>query len=317
MLNIVAGANVELIVAPGSELLGHISSLVNDSWWEVQIQLLIVSSSILKVLPSSSTYTRPIYSIIDRIFTEASHLNVKKIGLSYLGKVSIEHSCLIPRYLKVLLSLDKLSQQSLLNSGGSSDRVLPLTGTNGSKYFINCLASEWNGASIALELGTEVKKMGMDHLEPEHLNIILAAVTQNDGTPDPNIEQRIDQWILAFSSLQDYIFVALCDPVCVDVVSRALIILISCGSLGQLILKNKRLLGSLELIFPGGASSGDSLCQEKCFSFYNDVLQMNSGGYREIITKLISDFAAKYPERINKFAILGKLVHLIGGLKGK
>ena len=57
------------------------------------------------------------------------------------------------------------------------------------------------------------------------------------------LEGKLEEWSNAFASLQDYIFVALCDPICAELAANTLKILIAHTSLGNSILKNKRLVG--------------------------------------------------------------------------
>jgi hypothetical protein len=161
MLHVVANVNVNLIVSPGSEILNHLNSLVSDSWWEVQAQLLIVSASILSVLPSGSSLANPIYSIISQVLNKESNVIIKKIGLSYLAKVVGVHSELSSVFVRSLLSLDKNSQISLIMGNFSSNlRLLSLRGHNGAKYYLNLLASEWDGVKVFVALGLEFRRLG-------------------------------------------------------------------------------------------------------------------------------------------------------------
>lgn len=86
-----------------------LSSLPANNWWEVKVQILHVSSTMLQVLVDDgkmykNDFAAPL-AIVDHEFQPDSHLIVRQMGLYYFASILKSLQELVPIYVDVLLSL--------------------------------------------------------------------------------------------------------------------------------------------------------------------------------------------------------------------
>ncbi len=312
MISVIVTVDVNLVVEPNGEILAHLKSLVSDTWWEIHAQLLVVSAAVLSELPVGSSLAVPIYEIVEECLTPASSVNIKNLGLSYLAKTVSTHPRLADCLSRVLMSMNADTQRLILEPQ-EAPISLPIVGSSGAKYYLAHLPSEWNGVVIAQALAGEIKAAVLENLEVEHLNVLLACMSPSLANVSAFTDDNQENWYSVFSDLQNYIYVALCDPTCTDLSANILRTLIFESNFGLEILDNKRLIGCLQLLFPSNATAGNNHCQEVFGAFYEDLFHMSleNDAFAEVVPRLILDFGAKFSDRVDMFPVLSNLVSMV------
>lgn len=135
------------------------------AWWEVKVQLIILSSSILNAVDLSEEDAGEKEAIIVSLdilhkeFTPKASLNIRKLGLSRIGVNLAAFQELVPLYVDVLFSMPTSMYPTLLsteddeNSGDSSvQEQLPLSGASGNRYNLAPLSSVWDSVGIARQI---------------------------------------------------------------------------------------------------------------------------------------------------------------------
>ncbi|CAE7335034.1 unnamed protein product [Symbiodinium sp. CCMP2456] len=222
---------------PVVALLQHFSALANDEWWEVQAQLLRLSAKLLGKLStergqavvgaeddgSASGASRleegaeasvdavieEILSIVSRLFVVSNSKNVLQVGLSALVHVLPDYPNLLPVFVAVLLGQTPALRQRLLQEPAEGDDKAGRTYVHGNftcTYEETCLPEIWPHLDIAKTLTMQLEASPPDHLETEHLEVLLASL------PFFFDEDEADEWFNIFEKVKKYVFTALVDP---------------------------------------------------------------------------------------------------------
>ena len=88
-------------------MMPQLERLARDAWWEVQAQLIVVCSKLLDELdPRGDEHAAArVVGVVFAVFTERASVNIRKVGLAYLGRRLGRFPDLAQRYVAVLLGL--------------------------------------------------------------------------------------------------------------------------------------------------------------------------------------------------------------------
>jgi len=246
----VAGLSILVTITGSSEehpqnvltLLSSFTELVHDSWWEVQAQLLLLTSQLLSYVAASHGGQIPkdldketddciesLLLIVNQIFgAPGTSKIVLQVGLSSLVKDLSLYPSLLPGYVNVLLRQPPGLRQRLLEAPKVAEdgtptsprRLAYVMGTSSRLYEECSICTHWPALEVARTLAETVNSGEAGQLanfEPEHLEVLTACL------PTPDIDLGPD-WLDVFDKIKLYIFIALVDPVlhsgATDVVRR-------------------------------------------------------------------------------------------------
>lgn len=205
-------------------------NLVHDSWWEVQAQLLLLTSQLLNYIAianggdvasitdeETNSHIKKLIEIVGRIFgVPGTSKIVLQVGLSSLvGSLSLFPS-LLPAYTSVLLKQPYHMRQRLLEPSAkaedgepTSPRRVAYVVTSPRLYEEVCICDHWPSLAIARTLADNVlgssQSEQLANFEPEHLEVLTACLPATDIDLDEN-------WLEVFEKIKIYIFTALVDP---------------------------------------------------------------------------------------------------------
>jgi len=195
-------------------LLPSFAELVHDDWWEVQAQLLLLASQLLGYVAargggSFGDTTRPasppddedpngedkekiiedLLLVVGRLFGPSTSKIVLQVGLCALVKNLHLYPSLLPAYLDVLLKQPLGLRQRVLHAPPSipgfqdeeekppeTRRLAYVMGTSSRTYEELNLTSHWPSLEIARTLAVQSEAAQLAHFEPEHLEVLLAAL---------------------------------------------------------------------------------------------------------------------------------------------
>eukprot|EP00002_Diphylleia_rotans_P007921 TRINITY_DN1757_c0_g1_i8.p1 TRINITY_DN1757_c0_g1~~TRINITY_DN1757_c0_g1_i8.p1 ORF type:complete len:675 (-),score=103.14 TRINITY_DN1757_c0_g1_i8:762-2786(-) len=92
----------------------RLSALAQDPWWEIQSQVLIIGTKLLRGVNSGSAQCYKIYSVLHSILNDECSPLVQKIGLIYLTPILEFHPDLYKIYLLTLIMAPEHLRQELL-----------------------------------------------------------------------------------------------------------------------------------------------------------------------------------------------------------
>jgi hypothetical protein len=153
-------------------------------------------------------------SIVNRIFGVPSTSKiVLQVGLCALVRNLRDYPALLPQYLTVLLRQPPGFRQRLLQPREKADdgtmpqpRRLAYVMSTSSRLYEECSVCDlWPALDVASTLANHAEAAQLEHFEPEHIEVLTAALPD----PDMNID---DDWLANFERLKNYIFIALVDP---------------------------------------------------------------------------------------------------------
>ena len=295
--------------APGMvlEMMARLTVMAaEETWWEVHAQLLVVAGTLLADLEADAAEAAElIEGVVGRVFTPSASLNIRKVGLQHLMRAVERHAALLlPRYTEVLCSLDASSRPFLLSTSADDAEELPVAGASGGKYRLAPLplGRAWPGLPIARQIAARIVAEQPEHMELGEIQGLLAAMTGGSEAEDADM----GAWVDVFQSVRDYIFVALCDGDCCDVALEVLRKLVAESPLGESVLAESTLLGSLRLLFPDGGSGaggqdeeerGDmGACQEQVKAFLEELWGQGQP-FAGAVEALLAQFEADHPEQ--------------------
>nr|CCA14251.1 conserved hypothetical protein [Albugo laibachii Nc14] len=152
-----------------------LSSLSAHNWWEVKVQMLRVSSTMLRLLVDSGNMCKNDFeaplATIDQEFRPESHLIVRQMGLYYFASILKSLQELVPIYVDVLLSLpealisalfgsprdDHHARNAIWESNNAHDAEgnrfqLVSVGYSGIQYSTGPLQPLWDSIAVAKQL---------------------------------------------------------------------------------------------------------------------------------------------------------------------
>lgn len=213
--------------------LPNFSELVHDQWWEVQAQLLLLTSNLLmhvsaaqaKANQAANADSPPpvpdeetveaLLLIVCRLFSQHSSSKiVLQVGLSALVRNLAQYPTLLPEYVSIFLQQPEGLRQRLLHGSLKEDTGAPLPpprrlayvmATSSRLYEECCIADHWNALDIARTLADHCEASNLAHFEAEHMEVLTACM------PEPGVDLS-EEWLAVFEKVKAYVFVALIDP---------------------------------------------------------------------------------------------------------
>jgi hypothetical protein len=230
----VAGLSILVTITASSDdhsqtvlsLLSSFEELVHDRWWEVQAQLLLLTSQLLLQLaesdgkaskpdgsPSDEEAVERLLLVVGRLLGSPSTSKiVLQVGLCTLVKNLRHYPSILPAYVVVLLRQPSGLRQRLLAGRARADEISSpprclayVMGTSSRLYKECCICDQWPALDVARTLADQGEALQLDHFEPEHLQVLAACL------PDPDQDLN-EEWLTVFEKVKAYIFVALVDP---------------------------------------------------------------------------------------------------------
>jgi len=215
-------------------LLPSFEGLVHDSWWEVQAQLLLLTSNLLahcanvqaaasKATSAESAPQAPdddtveaLLLIVSRLFgIEGTSKIVLQVGLSCLVRNLTQYPSLLPGYVSAFLRQPAGLRQRLLQGSVMKDdpgappppprRLAYVMATSSRLYEEWCVCDHWPSLDVARTLAEHCEAAQLAHFEPEHLEVLTSCL------PEPGVDLD-DEWLAVFEKVKAYVFVALIDP---------------------------------------------------------------------------------------------------------
>jgi hypothetical protein len=250
MLPTIIAQNPTLVI----NMLGRLEPMVEDSWWEVQAQLLQACAALLGRIDAVDGSAPRVYSIAESIMTKYfSSTNIQKIGLTCLAGCIGSHPTLCKAYVRCLMNLPHHFRLNLL---GPVEDVEPVNvlGNTAANYEIDSLPARWDSlkvAAAAVDIIFEGEEM-RGNLEKEHVAVIQAAVSSLSGEMDG---VSLAAWSDLFTSMKDYFYISLVDE---ELCEGAVAIFDSFLSFlpSQVVINTfPTLLSSLLMLYPDGPDS--------------------------------------------------------------
>lgn len=263
----VAGLSILVTITASSEehsqnvmsLLPSFEDLVADSWWEVQAQLLLLTSQLLTFVASSSgegvhpDTRQALLTIVDRIFRSSGTSKiVLQVGLSSLVRNLKDFPQLIKPYLSVLFRQptglrQRLLQEHMKEGEPTSPRRLAyVMGTSSRLYEECCICELWPALDVARALADQGEALRLEHYEPEHFEVLIACL------PPLDVDLS-EEWLAVFDKAKHYIFIALVDPLLhhrgAELVSRFWLCRPQTLALAALKSSEKTLLNTLKILY--------------------------------------------------------------------
>eukprot|EP00928_Gymnodinium_smaydae_P078197 TRINITY_DN6192_c0_g1_i1.p1 TRINITY_DN6192_c0_g1~~TRINITY_DN6192_c0_g1_i1.p1 ORF type:complete len:820 (-),score=210.67 TRINITY_DN6192_c0_g1_i1:86-2545(-) len=304
----VAGLSILVTVTASSEehsqnvlgLLPSFSELVHDDWWEVQAQLLLLTSQLLHYAHGArregeepSDQVRALLGMVGRLFGPGSSKIVLQVGLCALVRNLWLYPSLLPAYLEALLRQPHGLRQRLLRGAPRDDfagtqqpttrRLHYVMGTSSRTYEECCVTLHWPALDIARTLATQSDAAQLAHFEPEHLEVLLAAL------PEPDLDLE-EEWLAVFDKLKLFVLAALLDPVlhngAIDVVRRFWLCHPQSTALKAIEASKKTLLQTLRVMY-GDAQDQERIPEDKLLAFLADM--RDAGGAIHSMLQLVVD----------------------------
>lgn len=223
----VAGLAI-LVTVTGSEehsqaalaLLPSFTDLVYDTWWEVQAQLMLLTSQLLGYLANAEdtvenqAASETLLYVVNQLFANpATSKIVLQVGLCALVRSLRHFPALLPAYVAVLLRQPCGLRQRLLQGMPKPDdgslppprRLAYVMGTSSRLYEEVCICDLWPALEVAGTLAEQAGESQLEHFEPEHLEVLIACL------PEPDVDLG-EEWLTVFEKVKAYVFVALIDP---------------------------------------------------------------------------------------------------------
>jgi len=203
------------------------SDLVQDSWWEVQAQSVLLVSQLLASLVKPPSDASPaaheqheekadmLLKIMHQFFgLQGTSKIVLQVALCALAPSLGAYPSLLPEFVAALLKQPATLRQRLLEgmpkaddgSSPPSRRLAYVMGTSSRIYEECCVCHHWPALEVARAMARQIEAEHLEHFEPEHLEVLTACL------PEPGVDLD-DEWLSVFDKVKNYVFIALIDPV--------------------------------------------------------------------------------------------------------
>ncbi|CAD7927847.1 unnamed protein product [Amoebophrya sp. A120] len=209
-------------------LVPAMKNLAQDTWWEVQAQLLLLACHLLLNLVSASSSEasappRPpeteklLMHFVQSIFIPTNSRNVLQVGLANVVLLLVHPQFkeqLLPLYVRILVTQPAPLRQRLLADAEMSvnrlgmvvHRLNYVMGPASRAYDEVCLRQLWNGFDIASAFVDDVEASELDYFDAAHLELLLACIRDIDLTLGE------EDWAGLFERISMYVYVSLIDP---------------------------------------------------------------------------------------------------------
>ena len=228
-----AALSVLCLIAPYcpdeiSNLFARFQSMADeDTWWEVQAQLVVLASILLGMFPVTDERHEAPMKVLTKLFTTKTYIGVQKAGLSHLASVLKTHPSVLKVFVDVLLTVPEEDRLLLLSPPVTNEmmddeqavgeaemgkvgdlRLSSSHGNGGSGIPLYSLPLLWDGAGVAQQICNRILENQADNLEVEDAQVLASAVST------ANLDDNANAWVSIFEKMRDYLYVALCDVNC-------------------------------------------------------------------------------------------------------
>lgn len=307
------------------QLLLHISksSIIHETWWEVQVYLLnICSNAIIKLLDSNQKYLNEygvaIFEMILLVFHIDKTVAIKTYGISYLAPLTGYYSPFDKCYFEILCSLEFSSRQYLLGLNQEQRLQQPLEKESkshipqtqmrfklqsSSEFLpIEHINTSWNPMAIAMVLCHDIEEHNFDKLSMEQIQILHACIIsvtgsiQSKSIDELSNETPLDSWIDLFHNLKAYIYLSICDGNSSLSAISILSSFIFASKLRDEIFKDPLFISTLRLLY--NVQEGYNDCQYIMNMFLRDIFAIGNPFDKTIYNTLLQ-FEDSYPDEFN------------------
>lgn len=223
---IAPGTAYRIVVTNG---LSTMQGLVNDDWWEVKAQLVILAARLLRrctasaeedqgedpsVPPPTEDQVEALLGIVAQCFRPNLSKNVLQVGLSELAPCLSSYRSLIPNFVNILLAHPHPLRRRLLGLDENraevgARRLAYVMGTSSRLYEEAPITMTWPAVAVARCFAEHVSETSLNHFETEHMEVLTSCLPEGDFEPGT---EETQEWLWVYEKLKDYIFVALVDP---------------------------------------------------------------------------------------------------------
>lgn len=240
---------------------------------------------------------------------------VQRMFVSLIGPLLASYPELASTFVEAVVALPPDARERLLsiNRQGRPVQptydVLPLRGPSGHVYELEPVGRQLPYETVLSAVTSQVRDKGLQHLEIGHFQLALACVhsataaasssrdsnESKDGGDSPSPAAQLPAcFSQMISSLQDHVFVGLCDA---DCCAAALELLRHCVLRlpdGVSILSAPTLQGSLLLLHQPPTGVPDETSKGATASFLADIARRGPSAAR-VVADLISAWGGRYP----------------------
>jgi len=312
----VAGLSILVTITSSSDehsenvlaLLPNFQELVHDDWWEVQAQLLLLVSQLLSHVangprpfsdPESDSPTaredpaEQLLAIVGRLFGPGTSNFVLQVGLCALVRNLQQYPSLLPAYLDVLLKQPNWLRERILRFPAKLDdgSVAPpvrrgyVMGTSSRTYEECCIALHWPSLDVARTLASLSEAQGLPHFEPEHLELLKAAL------PEEHVDLE-SEWLDVFEKVKAFVLVALIDAVlhnaATEVVKRFWLCHPMNNAVRAIDASKKTLLTTFRIMY-GDSGDQDHVEEEKLLAFLGEM-RREGGAIADMLEGVVDQF---------------------------
>lgn len=299
-------------------LLPNLRDLEQDDWWEVQAQLLVVFSHMLRGIAdeeklsseqSHAAEKEQLLSLVHSIFNyRGASKHVIQVGLSSLARNLGDYPELLPTYMDLLLAQPPGLRRRLLGLEQREEegwKVAYVMGTSSRVFDEARIGKFWPSLEVAKTFALMInnaRRAGVERFETEHLEVLLAAL------PPSFEEEYADEWIRVFDDVKELLFVALFDVElhggAREVVFRFWMTPVERIAEGSVAASKSTFVEALNgLLYGPKAQVGVCTSEDDMLDFLK-VLKDNGGQAAKGVAEVISDFQQKNPGKGPRLAQL-------------
>eukprot|EP00817_Percolomonadidae_sp_ATCC50343_P007812 CAMPEP_0117424654 /NCGR_PEP_ID=MMETSP0758-20121206/5033_1 /TAXON_ID=63605 /ORGANISM="Percolomonas cosmopolitus, Strain AE-1 (ATCC 50343)" /LENGTH=684 /DNA_ID=CAMNT_0005208569 /DNA_START=167 /DNA_END=2218 /DNA_ORIENTATION=- len=175
-----------------------------ETWWEIRIQVVCISATMLISNQLDDTQASIFYEIIETVLGGPCTMHMYTIALSYLAPALKNHPSLLDRYCIMLLSLSEDERLALLEQ--EPDHVETLQVGSSAIYDIVSIPFVWDSLGLVSALANHVEDAQIENFEMKHFDLLEAALNTTKPSSD-----SLERWLSIFESLKFHMFVGLYD----------------------------------------------------------------------------------------------------------
>jgi hypothetical protein len=289
MLSVVARHAPEQVVS----MLGKLSLMQADTWWEVHAQLLVVCASLLSALsPAGAERQRATtLELVVSLLKPGAPVNVLRVGLAVLAPHTRNHPGLLVHYVTALLSLPQVVRRSIT---GLDAAPLPLAADG--DYQLDTVPRAWSAVNIATQLARVVVDNKMEAMDVPHVEL-LQAVTHSPGA----FASGMGSWLETFELLKDYVYVALCDQLCCVSAQSVLKRFLVASDLQERALEDACFMGALRMLYPADGG-GDRTCQDSVAGWLVEVSELGDA-FSTSLLAILDSFSKRHQAEFDGSAL--------------
>jgi hypothetical protein len=307
--------------APGlaAGLLPRVNELAKDSWWQVRAAALQTACALLTSLAelagsaegSSAAAAAASSASLDLIAAVAAPDAAPAISRMYVSLTAPllrEHASELGvawvRHVAAMPAAAREAQLGVTARGtfvAPQVDVLPLSGPSAQRYELQPCGPFLPYAAVLSALALDVASRGLQTLEVGHFQALLAAVAAVGGegeSPEGATFQLPPVFAVLSSTLREYLFVGLCDPLCCPSASALLrhVISRSPSPEGLALLASPTLQVSLQILHQPSIGTQQPEHVALVARMLQSVAKAGApAGATRAVRELLSGWAQRYP----------------------